>query len=55
MSKHCFEALDRTLSDIMMTSDEKPFGGKVVVLEETFNKFFQLFQKVTELILLMLQ
>ena len=31
MSKHCFEALDRTLCDIMKNTDEKSFGGKVVV------------------------
>ena len=33
MSKHCFEALDRGLSDIVGKHDTQPFGGKVVVSE----------------------
>ena len=33
MSKHCFEALDRSLSDIVGKHDTQPFGGKVVVSE----------------------
>jgi hypothetical protein len=36
MNRYCFEALNRTLQDIMASKDEankeKPFGGKVVVL-----------------------
>ncbi|XP_057432124.1 uncharacterized protein LOC130724871 [Lotus japonicus] len=36
LNKNCFEALDRTLRDMMRQEDEsnmdKPFGGKVVVL-----------------------
>lgn len=31
MSNHCFESLDRSLCDIMNTTDEWPFGGKVVI------------------------
>jgi len=40
--RHCFEALDRTLRDIMRHSDteslDKPFGGKVVVLGGDFRQ-----------------
>ncbi|KAF8083384.1 hypothetical protein N665_0776s0009 [Sinapis alba] len=38
MSKHCFEALDRSLSDIMKTTDDKPFGGKVMVFGGDFRQ-----------------
>ncbi|XP_048628393.1 ATP-dependent DNA helicase PIF2-like [Brassica napus] len=38
MSKHCFEALDRTLCDIMKTTDGRPFGGKVVVFGGDFRQ-----------------
>ena len=31
MSKYCFEALDRSMSDIIGKHKTKPFGGKVVV------------------------
>jgi hypothetical protein len=45
-NKQCFEALDRSLRDILSEIDnklsDKPFGGKVVVLEETQNKYCQL-------------
>ncbi|KAF8097471.1 hypothetical protein N665_0288s0004 [Sinapis alba] len=38
MSKHCFESLDRSLCDIMKTTDERPFGGKVVVFVGDFRQ-----------------
>ncbi|KAF8113549.1 hypothetical protein N665_0048s0010 [Sinapis alba] len=38
MSKHCYEALDRTLCDIMKTTDGRPFGGKVVVFGGDFRQ-----------------
>ncbi|KAF8048405.1 hypothetical protein N665_2526s0001 [Sinapis alba] len=38
MSKHCFEALDRSLCDIMKTTDGRPFGGKVVVFGGDFRQ-----------------
>ena len=38
MSKHCFEALDRTICDIMKTTDDTPFGGKVVVFGGDFRQ-----------------
>ncbi|CAN7080984.1 unnamed protein product [Brassica oleracea var. botrytis] len=38
MSKHCFEALDRTMCDIMNTTDDKPFGGKTVVFGGDFRQ-----------------
>lgn len=38
MSKHCFGALDRSLCDIMKTTDDKPFGGKVVVFGGDFRQ-----------------
>ncbi|KAF8117428.1 hypothetical protein N665_0010s0005 [Sinapis alba] len=36
MSKHCFEALDRSLTDIVGRKSDKPFGGKVVVFGGDF-------------------
>ena len=40
----CFKAFDRTLRDIMTNVDGcnncKPFGGKMVVLEMTLDKFY---------------
>ena len=36
MNKHCFEALDRSLSDIVGKHRNKPFGGKVVVFGGDF-------------------
>ncbi|XP_048622956.1 uncharacterized protein LOC106441802 [Brassica napus] len=34
MNKHCFEALDRSLTDIVGKHRNKPFGGKVIVFGE---------------------
>ncbi|CAN7119900.1 unnamed protein product, partial [Brassica rapa subsp. narinosa] len=38
MNKHCFEALDRSLSDIVGKHKNKPFGGKVVVFGGDFRQ-----------------
>ena len=38
MSKHCFEALDRSMYDIMGKHRTKPFGGKVVVFGGDFRQ-----------------
>ncbi|KAF8109202.1 hypothetical protein N665_0101s0031 [Sinapis alba] len=38
MSKHCFEALDRSLIDIVGRKSDKPFGGKVVVFGGDFRQ-----------------
>ncbi|KAF8050471.1 hypothetical protein N665_1961s0003 [Sinapis alba] len=38
MSRYCFEALDRSLSDIIGTQSGKPFGGKVVVFRGDFRQ-----------------
>ncbi|KAF8100728.1 hypothetical protein N665_0218s0066 [Sinapis alba] len=38
MSKHCFEALDRSLSDIIGKDSNSPFGGKVVVFGGDFRQ-----------------
>lgn len=38
MSKHCFEALDRSLSDIIGKDSQNPFGGKVVVFGGDFRQ-----------------
>ncbi|RIA05770.1 hypothetical protein BRARA_K01203 [Brassica rapa] len=38
MSRYCFEALDRSLSDIIGKQSDKPFGGKVVVFGGDFRK-----------------
>nr|AAD25596.1 putative helicase [Arabidopsis thaliana] len=38
MSRHCFESLDRSLSDICGNCDNKPFGGKVVVFGGDFRQ-----------------
>lgn len=38
MSKYCFEALDRSLSDIIGKDRNNPFGGKVVVLGGDFRQ-----------------
>ncbi|KAF8093647.1 hypothetical protein N665_0381s0007 [Sinapis alba] len=38
MSKHCFEALDRSLSDIVGKHDTQPFGGKVIVFGGDFRQ-----------------
>ena len=40
--KNCFEALDRSLKDILQSDnpdiDEKPFGGKIVLLDRDFKQ-----------------
>ena len=38
MSKHCFESLDRSLADMMRSTEKKPFAGKVVVLGGDFRQ-----------------
>ncbi|XP_013665093.3 uncharacterized protein LOC106369492 [Brassica napus] len=38
MSRHCFEALDRSLGYIMKTADGTPYGGKVVVFGGDFRQ-----------------
>ncbi|XP_019096488.1 PREDICTED: uncharacterized protein LOC109130865 [Camelina sativa] len=38
MSKHCFEPLDRILSDIIKGEGNRPFGGKVVVFGGDFRQ-----------------
>jgi len=38
MSRYCFEALDRSLSDIIGKQSDKPFGGKVVVFGGDFRQ-----------------
>ncbi|KAF8111952.1 hypothetical protein N665_0070s0022, partial [Sinapis alba] len=38
MSKHCFEALDRTMAHIMKSPEGIPFRGKVVVFEGDFRQ-----------------
>ncbi|KAF8102734.1 hypothetical protein N665_0196s0027 [Sinapis alba] len=45
MSKYCFEALDRTLCDIMKTTNEIPFGGKVVVFGGDFRQILPVIPK----------
>ena len=49
MNRMCFEAFDRTLRDVMRTVNEgnsqKPFGGKVVVLEGDFRKILPIVKK----------
>lgn len=38
MSKHCFESLDRSMADIIGNKDNRPFGGKIVVLGGDFRQ-----------------
>ncbi|KAG7589037.1 hypothetical protein ISN44_As07g013540 [Arabidopsis suecica] len=38
MSKHCFESMDRSFSDIIKGGGNKPFGGKVVVFGGDFRQ-----------------
>ncbi|KAF8087130.1 hypothetical protein N665_0598s0014 [Sinapis alba] len=38
MSKHCFEALDRSITDIVGRKSDKTFGGKVVVFGGDFRQ-----------------
>lgn len=44
MSKHCFESLDRSLSDIMGYTGNKPFGGKVIVFGGDFRQVLPVIQ-----------
>ena len=47
--RNCFEAVDRTLRDILQIEDpqnaEKPFGGKVVVLGGDFRQILPVVRK----------
>jgi hypothetical protein len=45
--KHAYEALDRTLRDVMTTSSEKPFGGKTIVFGGDFRQVLPVIQKGT--------
>ncbi|KAL3647106.1 hypothetical protein CASFOL_008074 [Castilleja foliolosa] len=49
MSKYCFEALDRTLRDIMKVNDranfDKPFGGKTIVFGGDFRQILSVIPK----------
>lgn len=49
LNRFCFEALDRTLKDIMSSENRananKPFGGKVVVLGGDFRQILPVIQK----------
>ncbi len=51
MHKHCFEAVDRTLKDILKSIDKKnkhiPFGGKVVVFGGDFRQILPVIPKGT--------
>ncbi|CAH9098656.1 unnamed protein product [Cuscuta europaea] len=51
LSRHCFEAVDRTLRDIMRVqceeNSERPFGGKVVVLGGDFCQILPVIRKGT--------
>ncbi|KAL0696085.1 hypothetical protein Bca4012_063265 [Brassica carinata] len=38
MSRHCFETMDRSMRDIIRCSEDKPFGGKVVVFGGDFRQ-----------------
>jgi ATP-dependent DNA helicase PIF1 len=53
MHRHCFEAFDRTMRDIMRVVDEenfkKPFGGKVVILGGDFRQILPVIRKATRL------
>ncbi|MCI09934.1 ATP-dependent DNA helicase PIF1, partial [Trifolium medium] len=48
MHKHCFEAVDRTLRDIM-NEKRYPFGGKVVVLGGDFRQILPVIPKGTSI------
>ncbi|XP_045831092.1 uncharacterized protein LOC123922418 [Trifolium pratense] len=49
MNRHCFEAFDRTMKDLMGKVDkknrDKPFGGKVVVLGGDFRQILPVIRK----------
>nr|XP_016511338.1 PREDICTED: ATP-dependent DNA helicase PIF1-like [Nicotiana tabacum] len=51
MHRHCFEALDRTLRDILRFKDasnvDRPFGGKTVVLGGDFRQILPVIPKGT--------
>ncbi|PNX72649.1 ATP-dependent DNA helicase PIF1, partial [Trifolium pratense] len=49
MNRHCFEAFDRTMKDLMGKVDKenrkKPFGGKIVVLGGDFRQILPVIRK----------
>ncbi|XP_057432625.1 uncharacterized protein LOC130725408 [Lotus japonicus] len=49
LNRFCFEALDRTMTDLMKSysavDNDKPFGGKVVVLGGDFRQILPVIQK----------
>jgi len=51
MHKHCFEALDRSLRDVLRVQNDGrtdiPFGGKVVVLGGDFRQILPVMPKAT--------
>ncbi|XP_071704334.1 uncharacterized protein [Rutidosis leptorrhynchoides] len=48
MHKHCFEAFDRTMRDIIRPqAKHKPFGGKVVVFSGDFRQILPVIQRGT--------
>nr|XP_043633113.1 ATP-dependent DNA helicase PIF1-like [Erigeron canadensis] len=51
MHRHCFEALDRTLRDILASSSrasgDKPFGGKVILFGGDFRQILPVIQRGT--------
>jgi ATP-dependent DNA helicase PIF1 len=53
MHKHCFEAIDRTLKDILKSVDKKnkniPFDGKVVFFGGDFRQILPVIPKGTGL------
>ncbi|XP_031106347.1 ATP-dependent DNA helicase PIF1-like [Ipomoea triloba] len=55
MHKHCFEALDKTMRDVLRfsntSSSTKTFGGKTIVLGVISYRYFQLFPKKQDKIL----
>lgn len=51
MHKYCFEAVDRTLMDVLQDHNNRrldiPFGGKVVVLDGDFRQILPVIPKGT--------
>lgn len=49
LNRYCFEALDRTLRDLLVVNDpanaNKPFGGIVVVLGGDFRQILHVIPK----------